>query len=116
MGHFLGLQHIPTFYDRPDSESHLGRDAYKATSVMYPSVSSSEEKRIPQSKDINALVNKYSIGGGGASAITAANARFVPKNSDPGKNVKIVIELRKDGECLHKENGVVYRRHQVKLK
>jgi hypothetical protein len=117
MGHFLGLQHIPTFYDRPDSESGLSREAYKATSVMYPSVSSLEEKRVPQTKDINALVNKYNIGGGGgAPAIIAASARFKPKNSDPGKNVKIVIELRKDGECLHKENGVVYRRHQVKLK
>lgn len=115
MGHFLGLQHIPTYYDRPDSESGLSREAYKATSVMYPSISSIEEKRIPQTKDINILVNKYSIGGG-APAMVAAAARFQPKNSDPGKNVKIIIELRKNGECIHKEDGVVGRRHHIKLK
>ena len=116
MGHFLGLQHIPTYYDRTESESALSREEYKATSVMYPSVSSADEKRIPQTKDINSLVNKYSIGAGAAPAMVAAASRYVPKNNDPGKNVKIVIELRKSGECIHKEDGVVNRRHQAKLK
>ncbi|MBA2404560.1 MAG: hypothetical protein H0V66_07305 [Bdellovibrionales bacterium] len=119
MGHFLGLQHIPTYYDRPDAESHMNRDTYKATSVMYPSVSASENKRIPQAKDIAALTSKYNIGGGsgggGVSAIVAAS-RFQPMNNDPGKNVKIVIELRATGECIHKEDGAVIRRHHLNLK
>jgi hypothetical protein len=116
MGHFLGLQHIPTFEYRPDSESNLGRTAYKETSVMYPSVSSIEQKRIPKTKDINALVNKYNIGSGSSSAMATSAARYEPRNNDPGKNVKIVIELRASGECLHKENGAVIRRHQLNLK
>lgn len=115
MGHFLGLQHVATYSNRPDADLGLGYAAYKLTSVMYPSISSMEEKRIPQTKDINALVNKYNIGGGGAPAMVAANA-FQPTNNDPGKNVKIVIELRKSGECVHKEDGIVTRRHPFKLK
>jgi hypothetical protein len=47
--------------------------------------------------------------------MVAAN-RYQPANSDPGKNVKIVIELKASGECLHKEDGAVVRRHQIKLK
>jgi hypothetical protein len=116
MGHFLGLQHIPTYDYRPDSESNLGRAAYKETSVMYPSVSSIEQKRIPQTKDINALVNKYNIGSGATPAMVASADRYRPQNNDPGKNVKIVIELRASGECVHKENGAVIRRHQLNLK
>ena len=116
MGHFLGLQHIPTYDYRPDSENLLGREAYKATSVMYPSVSSIEQKRIPQTKDISALVNKYNISSGSTPAMATSAARYEPRNNDPGKNVKIVIELRASGECLHKENGAVIRRHQLNLK
>ena len=116
MGHFLGLQHIPTYDYRPDSENLLGREAYKATSVMYPSVSSIEQKRIPQTKDISALVNKYNISSGSTPAMAASAAQYQPRNNDPGKNVKIVIELRASGECLHKENGAVIRRHQLNLK
>lgn len=114
MGHFLGLQHVPTYSNRPDSDLALSYSAYKATSVMYPSISSLEEKRIPQTKDINALVNKYNIGGGGG-AIAASAPVYEPLKDDPGKNVKIVIELRKSGECIHKEDGVQTRRHLIKL-
>ncbi len=113
-GHFLGLHHIPVYSDRSDAESHLTRDQYKATSVMYPSISSQEEKRVPKTKDINELAYKYNIGGSGVGAIAAANSRYEPKNEDPGKNIRIVIELRNDGECVHKENGAVIKRHSWK--
>jgi hypothetical protein len=116
MGHFLGLQHVPSYDYRPDNERNLTRSAYKETSVMYPSVSSIENKRIPQIKDISALVNKYSITSGSAPAMVASDALYRPQNNDPGKNVKIVIELRASGECLHKENGAVIRRHQLNFK
>ena len=116
MGHFLGLQHIPTWSHQPVGDPAVTSTAYKASSVMYPSIGYSESKRIPQTKDITALVNKYHIGGGGAPAMVAAAALFQPKNNDPVKNVKIVIELRKSGECIHKEDGAVIRRHHVKLK
>ena len=116
MGHFLGLQHVPTYDQRPDNERNLGRAAYKETSVMYPSVSEIEQKRIPQPKDISALVNKYNISSGSAPAMVASAGHYQPKNNDPGKNVKIVIELRASGECVHKENGALVRRHQLNLK
>jgi hypothetical protein len=116
MGHFLGLQHVPTWSDRPDADFALDRDAYKATSVMYPSIRGGESKRIPQTKDKTALINKYYSGGAGAWAMSGAVAVYEPLNNDPGKNVKIVIELRKTGECIHKENGVENRRHHIKLK
>lgn len=115
MGHFLGLQHIPSYSNRPDADLGLTYANYKLSSVMFPSISSLEEKRIPQTKDINALVNKYNIGGGGG-AMVASNSAFKPNKDDAGKNVKIIIELRKSGECVHKEDGVVVRRHPASLK
>jgi hypothetical protein len=111
MGHFLGLQHIPVYYDRPDEDENLTLNQYKATSVMYPSISGTEVKRSPKPKDIDQLTSKYSI-----SSAVAMAARFKPKANDPGENVKIVIELRANGECLHKENGALVRRHQIKIK
>lgn len=115
MGHFLGLQHIPSYSNRPDADLGLTYSNYKLSSVMFPSISSLEEKRIPQTKDINALVNKYNIGGGGG-AMVASNSNYQPNNDDPGKNIKIVIELKKSGECIHKEDGVVVRRHPASFK
>lgn len=114
MGHFLGLQHVPTFSNRPDADSALSAAQYKATSVMYPSVSSSDAKRVPQTKDINALAYKYGIGGGGVSAVVAASKAFVPR--DQGEAIRVVIELRKTGECIHKHDGTVVKRHHVNLK
>lgn len=114
MGHFLGLQHIPTFSNRPDADAALSALQYKATSVMYPSVSSIDAKRVPQTKDINALAYKYGIGGGGVSAVVAASKTYVPR--DQGEAIRVVIELRKTGECIHKHDGTVVKRHHVKLK
>ena len=114
MGHFLGLQHIANYWNRPDSELVLSEKSYKASSVMYPSISGGEEKRIPQSKDVNELVDKYNIGGFGGITPTASK-RYRPKNEDPGSNIRILIELKTSGECVHKEDGAVIQRHQVKL-
>lgn len=116
MGHFLGLQHIPTYWMRPDSEAAVSSSDYRESSVMYPSVNPSDVKRIPQTKDINELVNKYSIAPSGGSGITTAAARLRPKNNDPGSNIRILIELKASGECVHKEDGAVIGRHLVKLK
>lgn len=115
MGHFLGLQHIPTYDERPDSEYALDKPSYKETSVMYPSVSVVDAKRIPQSKDRNALAYKYGIAGAG-SFVAASATVYTPKNNDQGESTRIVIELRKSGECIHKEDGAVVKRHLVNLK
>lgn len=117
MGHFLGLQHIPVYSDRPDDEWNLSSSQYKATSVMYPSVSSSDAKRVPKQKDINALAYKYGIGGSGVGAVAAsANKIYRPENGDAGESIRVVIELRKTGECIHKHDGAVVKRHHVNLK
>jgi len=116
MGHFIGLQHIPDYDHVPNEESDLTREEYKATSVMYPSISSLEAKRVPMTKDINALVSKYNISMSLLASSIVTYDRYQPKNNDPGKNIKILIELMPNGECLHKENGAVIRRHHVKLK
>ena len=115
MGHFLGLQHIPLSYDRTGSDLKLSSTAYKASSVMYPSISPSDVKRIPQLRDINELINKYSLSASAGSAMVAANP-YRPKSNDYGKNVKVVIELMASGECIHKEDGAVIQRHHIKLK
>lgn len=116
MGHFLGLQHIPSWWNRPDSDPALNQSEYKASSVMYPSINSLEEKRAPKTKDINALVNKYNIGGAAGAAMAANVNLHQPLNNDPGKNVRIMIELKASGECLHKEDGAVVQRHYFDLK
>lgn len=106
MGHFLGLQHISEWDDRD-------------TSVMYPSIHSSEVKRIPQQLDIDVLADKYNIDLGGSSGtygIVAQRKTYTIKENDPGEDVRILIELRADGECVHKVNGAVIGRHSVKLK
>jgi hypothetical protein len=116
MGHFLGLQHIPTYWYRPEGEEFVTQADYKASSVMYPSINSLEEKRVPQTKDINALINKYNISSGGAAAMVTTVSGHSPLNGDPGKNVRITIELMASGECLHKEDGALVKRHQVQYK
>jgi len=107
----LGLGHVQKYYYRPDEDEQLTIEEYKASSVMYPSISSREVKRIPQPKDIDVLEEKYLV-----SPAVAMASPFKPKANVPGENVKIVIELRADGECLHKENGALVRRHQIKIK
>lgn len=114
-GHFLGLQHIPTWFNKPSADPATTQTQYKASSVMYPSISSTDSKRIPQAKDINVLAYKYSIGGAASAIAGDPETAYVPGEGDQGLETKIVLELRKDGECVHRENGVVIKRHRVEL-
>jgi hypothetical protein len=115
MGHFLGLQHIPTIDHKVGADRELSDKQYKASSVMYPSISEIDVKRIPKTRDINEIVKKYGLSTT-AGAVSLAASTFKPNNGDSGKSVKIVIELRADGECVHKEDGVIHRRHHLKIK
>lgn len=115
MGHFLGLNHIPVFRERPNSEWSMSETDYKNSSVMYPSVSHSSNKRVPQQKDINALIYKYDLAPGAGSRMVASSAALEVED-EPGEFVKVVMELKKDGECVHKHNGTVIKRHRVQLK
>lgn len=117
MGHFLGLNHIPEYSKRSDADWGMNSVDYKASSVMYPSVSSSINKRDPQQRDINELIYKYNLApASSGSRMIASSGDIYPEEDIPGEFVKVVMELKKDGECVHKHNGVVVERHNVKFK
>lgn len=91
MGHFLGLKHIPQEEDRNSS-------------VMYPYLRSSEIKRLPQERDITMLGLKYRIPAGDVTREDVmAEDEFEIEEDDPGKEVRIVLELMPDGNCVIRE-------------
>lgn len=112
MGHFLGLGHIPTYTRRESAYSAFSLADYKASSVMYPSISSSEEKRVPQTRDRNDIYYKYLGGSSAGAAVTAGTQSYQPR--DAGLESRIILELHADGTCVHKENGTVLKRHSLK--
>ena len=103
-GHMLGLLHTDQY---PSSN--------KNTSVMYPSIGRGDTRRTPFQPDKNKLAGLYNLNPNGSN-ISGASAsagapmeRYVP--FDDGREIMIQIELRKTGECVHKENGVIVHRH-----
>lgn len=101
MGHFLGLSHK------------------YGTTVMIPSVNPMTVSRAPTSSDASDLAQKYGIlpsTASPASAMTTKPVEYKSSPGDTGERVKILIELNVDGECLHKENGVLIGRHTIENK
>lgn len=102
MGHFLGLAHRSS----------------GSNSIMIPSIGSSTVARAPTNLDAADMASRYSIslGTGASSAIMADKPlfKYAPNNADVGTKVKMLIELHANGECVHKENGVVIQRHSAK--
>lgn len=100
LGHFLGL-------------SHKTRD-----SVMVSSINSGTEITYPTDIDSEDLGYKY----GSVSSVSSFAIRPLEQNRIEQDNiqteekVRIIIELRSDGECLHYEDGALYERHQTKIK
>ena len=97
LGHFLGLSH-----------------KYGDT-VMVPSIGTSSVARAPTSIDSLDLADKYKLtlgSGGSNAAVGSSRPSYSPRDS--GQKVKILIELLADGECVHKENGAVVKRHSLK--
>ncbi|MGE3610923.1 MAG: matrixin family metalloprotease [Bacteriovoracaceae bacterium] len=105
MGHFLGLQHNTT--------------AGRANTVMYPNINGDESKRTPLQADIDVLTSNYNITmplRAGLSAISTDAPDYTPNPGDHGEGVKVVFELRADGDCVHKLDGFEVERHRVSLK
>lgn len=102
MGHFIGL-------------GHRGYPTPKASTVMYPSINDEEEKRYPKSIDIVDVADKYDIALNTASPAIVGQKK-VYQAKDAGTEVKMLIELYPDGECVHRENGVVIGRHPANVK
>lgn len=97
LGHFLGLGH-------KDGDS-----------VMIPSIGSRSANRTPTDTDISDISSRYNLitlpvelqG----KAMVARKLDYSPAKNDPGQEIRILIELLSDGECVHKENGAIIRRH-----
>lgn len=100
MGHFIGLGHRAKTSDRTKS-------------VMFPSIFDYENKRMPKAIDITEVTDKYGFGHGALPAIAAPKKEYKARNT--GTDVKVLLELYPNGECLHRENGVVIKRHQADL-
>lgn len=96
MGHFIGL-------------GHRGWPTDQDSTVMYPTINTSKNKRDPKPIDIIDVADKYGISLSTTPAITAGKKEYKPR--DAGTSVKVLIELYPDGECIHRENGKVIERH-----
>lgn len=100
MGHYLGLQH-----------------KYGNT-VMIPSVGTTTVNRAPTSVDAVDVAGKYGITlttSSGSQMVMGQNASrtYAPAAGDAGQKIKIMIELRSDGDCVHMENGKLVKKHKV---
>lgn len=101
MGHFLGLSHKSKFSNRNDS-------------VMFPSIFNYEIKQTPKLVDVGDIASKYGVtlsGSGGASSIVGSSKIYEPNG--PGTAVRIILELRANGDCVHYEDGAEILRHRI---
>ena len=100
MGHYLGLGH------------KVG------DTIMVKTISENTVRRSPTYIDIADIADKYGITLFLNRNLASAPKRktFAPAFGDEGLEVKILIELMADGECVHKENGVTIERHPAKIK
>ena len=98
IGHFLGLPH-----------------KYGNT-VMVPSITPSSNNRTPSSIDRTDLAGKYSITlgtGTNTAIISGPRIQYAPNSGDTGQEVRILIELKANGECDHYENGIKQGNHSL---
>lgn len=104
MGHFVGLNHQNVSYSN------------RYTTVMYPSVSSSDKKRTLQELDKVTLAShyNYTYTSPGSSQMVAPRKEYKPRNA--GQEIKMQIELYPHGECVHRVNGKEISRHPASLK
>jgi hypothetical protein len=101
MGHYLGLGHK------------------EVNSVMLSSIGHTTKNLAPTNVDKADMASKYSIslsGGSGHAVTSGRNVIYTPDPGDVGKNIRILIELMADGECVHKEDGAVVARHPSNIK
>jgi hypothetical protein len=101
MGHFLGLQHKST-------------NSNRNSSIMYPSISSSENKRAPLAVDIEDIRELYGLSDSGSTPALMTEKNT--ESSDEGIPVKIIIELHANGECVHHVDDKIQFRHQHEIK
>lgn len=82
LGHFLGLYHDDVSID---------------DSVMYPTVSRYNDNKYPKQKDIDNILNKYSI-----SKASSQNSALAENSSLDAQRVVLILELYPDGSEIIK--------------
>ncbi|MCB9092039.1 MAG: matrixin family metalloprotease [Halobacteriovoraceae bacterium] len=107
MGHFLGLSH----------------QSFTVESVMQPSVSKIDVKRSASEVDSQNIMYTYGLATSLSSAIhpeeggVVIRPGFSAAGANPSStNVRILVELRADGNCHHVVDGVTKHVHKVDLK
>ncbi len=96
LGHFLGLPHK------------------SGNTVMVTAIGEATSSRTPTSIDRADMADKYGLTlplMPGGSALAVSRPVYAP--SGAGTKVKILIELLKDGSCVHTENGIEVIRHKT---
>jgi hypothetical protein len=99
MGHYLGLPHKT------------------GNTIMVASIDASDNIRAPTSIDKADIATKYSLTMStmsGSAMVAEAAKTYAPEANDSGKQIKLLIELHADGDCVHRENGAVISRHSAK--
>lgn len=99
LGHFIGMKHDSLFQN----------------SVMVPSISFNQKRRVPTQRDEDTLRDNYRIGTSISSFVSALRiGEFTEENSkhlNIGEEVRVIIELKANGDCVHKVNGHVVHTH-----
>lgn len=94
----------------------LGHKVSGTNSIMIPAINESAGMKEPTNIDVSDISYKYGIPqtgiSGGAAAMAIQRPNYVPDNKEDTPFVKYIIELRKDGECIHSVNGKVVERHK----
>jgi len=107
MGHFLGLSHVTSFSTASVMQPYLGLFDSQRTLTAY------------DSSKIRSLYGVSGLSAGGGNFIVGASVngnngdKVLPKAAKELKDGTVhgLIELRADGECVHRENGKVIHRH-----
>lgn len=102
MGHFLGLLHKT------------------GDSIMNDSILPGINRRSPTQIDAHDIAQKFNISLSTslpmlAKSSAARNGETVKAPTDSGSPVRIIMELRASGECIHTENGTEVQRHFMKI-
>jgi len=105
IGHFIGLAHV----------------GFNVESIMNPSISSGDVMRETALNDKQTLAATYSLTTShyDGSALSAEDESFKLVQGLSGDNqkkfVKILIQLKADGECVHTMNGETIHSHQSEI-
>lgn len=107
IGHFLGLSHVTSFSTASVMQPYLGLfDSQRALTAY-------DNSKIRSLYGVSSLEAPHSNFIVGATVTQPSGDKVLPKAAKELKDGTIhgLIELRADGECIHRENGRIIHRH-----